>query len=626
VVAEPNRFKILPMEGTGTGQLRTAHQRPAAALLAMLVALAACSPKTNVSATGNVPAQYNHVYLTAQQIWFNSSATAGPDDDSWQKFPLSAPITVDLFNASDGAVARLSTALGVSAGSYAQLRLIPVDSSAALTSSASALGARFNAEVDYTDSAGVTHQSPLELQSPDKGIGIAASFTIGASVNTSTTLIAAGSATTGGTTQTDTGFFTGTLSTGAIQAGTASTGTTILGSTQQGSATTGTLTTAATSSTTLTPLTIAINIDTARDLAFFNYSGKSAILMSPHASAYNTAGVGAIQGSISLSALPGVTSSNGHLPIEVTAELLSTDRTRHVVVNSAAVTSNGSFVLYPLPTGSSSTTYDLVIHGSGITTVIVRAVPVRAGDPTTTTPVSIGTIAPRAAGALVVNLSDAPAVPAGALIGFYQTLPLAAEVPYLIEERPIDPFSRKFATDQALSAGALQFGTFVSGAAVALTAVTPVEGTSAYRAAVNAPLFAPGELSGVVGPAPVTPVVFALPIPPVASGASADTLSIDLSLSTPGKYNAGQLLISRGGAIVATTALDTVLAQAGGGIVALDGLPGGSSSTSFAAGLYDVSVRTWNTADPAGTLNRETYPAPADLRNGSVSGYSIKID
>ena len=599
----------------------------AAALLAVLVALAACSPKTNVSATANVPAQYNHVYLTTQQIWFNSSATAGADDDSWQKFPLSTPITVDLFNASEGTVARLSTALGVGAGSYAQLRLIPVDSSAALTSSASALGARFNAEVDYTDSAGVSHQAPLELQNPDKGIGIAANFTVGASINTSASLVAAGSATTGSPTQTDTGFFTGTLSTGAIQAGTASTGTTILGSTQTGSAGTGTAsTTTATAATTLTALTVAINIDTARDLAFFNYSGTSAILMNPHASAYDTTGVGAVQGSISLSALPGVTSSNGHLPIEVTAELLSSDRTRHVAVNSAAVTSNGSFVLYPLPTGSSSTTYDLVIHGSGITTVIVRAVPVRAGDPTTTTPVSIGTIAPRAAGAFVVNLNDAQPVPAGSLIGFYQTLPFSAEVPYLIEERPIDPFSRKFATDQALSAGALQFGTFVSGASIGLTAVAPVEGTSAYRAAVTAPLFAPGELSAVVGPAPVTPVLFAPPAPPVVSGASADTLSIDLTQGTPGKYNAGQLLVSRGGAIVATASLDTLLAQAGGGILAVDGLPGGSSSTSFAAGLYDVSVRTWKTADPAGTLNRETYPAPADLRNGSVSGYSIKID
>lgn len=598
----------------------------AATLLALLVALAACSPKANVSATANVPAQYNHVYLTAQQIWFNSSATAGPDDESWQKFPLSAPITVDLFNASDGTVARLSTALGVSAGSYAQLRLIPVDASVALTSSASALGARFNAEVDYTDSAGVSHQLPLELQNPDKGIGIAASFTIGASINTPTSLVAAGSATTGGVTQTDTGFFTGTLSTGSIQAGTATTGTTILGASQEGTATPGSTATSTAATPTLTALTIAINIDTARDLAFFNYSGTSAMLMNPHASAYNTADVGAIQGSIALSALPGVTSSNGHLPIEVTAELLSSDRTRHVAVNSAPVTSNGSFVLYPLPSGSSSTTYDLVIHGAGITTVIVRAVPVKAGDPSTATPVSIGTIAPRAAGAFVVNLSNAQPVPAGSLIGFYQTLPLAGEVPYLIEERPIDPFSRKFVTDQALSAGALQFGTFVSGAAIALTAVTPVEGTSAYRTAVSAPLFAPGELSGVVGPAPVTPVVFAPPLPPVATGASADTLSLELIQSTPGKYNAGQLLVSRGGAIVATAALDTLLAQAGGGVLALHGLPGGSSSTSFAAGLYDVSVRTWNTADPAGTLNRETYPAPADLRNGSVSGYSIKID
>src|SRR5439155_17431296 len=57
-------------------------------------------------------------------------------------------------------------------GSYSQVRLIPVDATAPLTSSAQTAGALYNAEADYVDGSGTTHQLPLELLNPDKGIGI----------------------------------------------------------------------------------------------------------------------------------------------------------------------------------------------------------------------------------------------------------------------------------------------------------------------------------------------------------------------------------------------------------------------------------------------------------------------
>src|SRR5438067_12676387 len=65
-------------------------------LLVASAALAGCAPKTNVSATGNLPAQYPHAYVSIQEIWLNTSATAGPDDTAWVKFPLTTPVTVDL--------------------------------------------------------------------------------------------------------------------------------------------------------------------------------------------------------------------------------------------------------------------------------------------------------------------------------------------------------------------------------------------------------------------------------------------------------------------------------------------------------------------------------------------------
>jgi hypothetical protein len=138
--------------------------------------LAGCSARTEVSLAGNTPAQYSHVYITAQAVWFNNSATAGPDDSGWQQFPLSTPTTVDLVADQDGSLGTLATDLKLLAGTYSQIRLIPVDSSAALTASAQAMGALYNAEADYVDSSGTTHQLPLELLNPDKGIGMQASL------------------------------------------------------------------------------------------------------------------------------------------------------------------------------------------------------------------------------------------------------------------------------------------------------------------------------------------------------------------------------------------------------------------------------------------------------------------
>ena len=53
--------------------------RPLAALLGALCALlAGCSTRTDVSLTGNTPAQYSHVYLTTQAVWFNTQRNGRP--------------------------------------------------------------------------------------------------------------------------------------------------------------------------------------------------------------------------------------------------------------------------------------------------------------------------------------------------------------------------------------------------------------------------------------------------------------------------------------------------------------------------------------------------------------------
>jgi hypothetical protein len=381
-------------------------------------------------------------------------------------------------------------------------------------------------------------------------------------------------------------------------------------------------------------------VDGAKDLVPFAYSNLTGMLLNPHVTAYDQAASGAIQGTLDVSSLTGVssTSTSSYLNIQVTAESLSADGTRHIAVNSAPVSSSGTFTVYPLSTSSSSpTSYDLVIHGPGIATIIVKGVTVNAGAPSTTTPVNIGTITPRAAtSSFTVSLNTTTPLPAGALVGFYQTLPGSSEVPYLIDEQPIDPFSRTFASPESLSlatqtlstasqpisAASIDYGTFASGSTVTLTSADPTEGTSTYRVAGTAPLFTDGALTATVSPSVTT---VAVPTLTAASGATLDTVTFTISKTTAGKYNKGELIISHDGAIVATAVLDTILTQTANGTLTIS-LPGGSAAGQFADGLYYVSVRTWNTSTLATLPNREIYPNPLDLRAGVLTTYTLNID
>ncbi len=609
-----------------------------AAILWVCAALSACAPKTDVSATGSVPAHYTHFFLTANAIWLNTSSTAGPDDSTWANYTLARPVTVDLGAASAGTLRSLTTGLTIPVGTYAQMRLIPVDSGVALQSSASAIGAVYNTEVDYLDSAGAVHRAPLELQNPDKGIGIQTTLRIKG--NTSELLASnstsAGSSTSSSTTSAElatglvndmnagnpTGMNSSSPATTTTPATTAE--TTTVATTDSSNTTTG-------SGSSATPVTIAINIDGTRDLVPFTYGGTNGVLLNPHATAYDSATVGAIQGSVKLAGLANVSlgSSSAFANIQVTAETLSADGSRHIAVNSTPVRTDGTFTLYPLATGSTAANYDLVVHGPAISTIIIKSVPVIAGDPSTTPPTSVGTISPRSATSFAVNVETSTALPAGAQAGFYQTLPQSGEVPYLIEAWPVDPFSRNFPANQALSAGTVDHGTFAAtGATVSLATVTPAEGSRGYRALATAPLFADGVLSAsFAGPQSGNSVLLVgFPALSVASGAVATTVTFSVTQAFPGRYDQGELIISHDGAIVATATLNTLLARGSGASIAVAGIPGSNGFASLDSALYYVSVRVWNSSNPAGTLNRETYPTALDLRAGRQSSYALNID
>jgi hypothetical protein len=631
----------------------------AAAIAALCCGLAGCSSRTDVSLTGNTPARFSHVWITTQEVWFNTSAIAGPDDGGWVKFPLSAPATVDLVVENGGSLGSIVTGLKLTPGTYSQVRLIAVDPSTALTSTAQAAGALYNTEADYVDSSGTTHQLPLELLSPDKGIGIQGSLKvpvgdIGKAVAASTAALGSNTAantTFGSPIGTNTGTTNGTTigttngsSTGATTTGTTTTGTTTFG------VTSGTTTPTTTTTASVPPTEFAVNFNGGRDLVQFSYpaGGTSAVMLSSHATAYDLTQVGAIQGTLTLTNLTGTSSVSGlsaTQTIQASAQVLSADGTRHVVVSSTPVHSDGTFTLYPLAAGSSTPVdYDVVIHGPGIATIIIKSVAVTLASTststgttqtntqttttttspgTTITPVSVGTLIPRAATSFTANLAAPTSLPSDATVSFYQTLASAGQVPYVIETSPIDPFNQVLANAQELSTGTIDSGTWSSsGAAVTLVSAAPAEGAGRYIVAAGAPSFTEGTLTTTVSPplsgTATVPVILAGLT--LASGASSGSISATVTQATAGKYDQGELLVSHDGTLVASASLAAALAP-GSGALTVNGVPAGTS-----AALYYVSVRTWSSRDPSGTLHRQSYTTVVDLRGGTSGAIQLSIN
>ena len=647
--------------------------RSGALLLGACVALAACETRTDVAATGNAPPRYAHVYLTVQSVWFNADAAAAPSDTTWKKFDLGSPVTIDVIGALNGALASLASQLTVPAGTYAQMRLVLVDSSTRLQGSALSAGAIFNDEVDFFDNTGIEHILPLQTANSAQGIGTALTFTVTEPTNsTSTTSGTTAGAAFVGTSSTSSSTSTGTTSTGMTLFGTTSTSTALTPTTNGSTSTaltpvsalgTSTTTTGATRSTTGTSTTTgtttglivgetvstAVTIDARDELAPVNLSNQLGFVLNPHVSAYDLSQVGHIAGQVNATALP-VIVGTGRPPAEVSAETLSTDGSRHIVVASTSLRSDGSFVLYPLPksstssssgssssgssygtgsTGStsSSTQYDLVIHGPGIGSVIVKGVPLTSGAPTGAATVQLGTIVLAQTASYNVNVASSGTLPPpGATVGFFQTLQASGEVPYLIERLPVDPFAGNFVSDQPISSANLSFAVYDSRFTVNTN--VPVEGAGTYQVALSAPLYADGPLGSTVTPPasgiPVTSTftVAALSLP---AGASATSVSGTVNVATPGKYDRGELVLTHDGAMIATAPLDSYLSHAQSSATFLDSLPGGGSGGTYASGLYDAEVWVWNSTAPTVTLTREPSANPIDVRSGSASGVTLNI-
>ncbi len=363
-------------------------------------------------------------------------------------------------------------------------------------------------------------------------------------------------------------------------------------------------------------LRLAIDIDIGHDVVKVMRNGQAGYLLKPRPRAIDLDNVGSISGRIDNTAI-----GAGHA---VLAEQRSADNTYHVVRRHAAVDNTGSFLLSFLEPG----TYDVLLRGSGVETVIIKDVPVTR-NATTGLPTPIMATAGTE---YEVNMSVRPA---GAWVTFYQTLPGTGEVPYEVVSRNVDPFTGSFHDPIALSAGRLHVGTYANNLlGIGCSPVTPLEGNGGFVVSGDAVLFARKyyPFSDNVASATFIPVadngttlVFAdrLPVKSPPSVGGGNTISGTMSLPSQLGWTPDNVVLFavRGGMIVDSLFLANPFAAGQSASYVMNHLPGGSAMAPLPGAIYEIEAFGFGPVDTVVGM-----PAMADLRTGSANGADIAFE
>jgi hypothetical protein len=553
----------------------------AGALTALAVACGGGSGSSSTASTQGVaniaitdaPGDYDNVYITVSAVWFHTSSTAGPDDPSWVKYPLPTPVTVDLLTLQNGNLAQIFSSVALPNGNYQQMRLILVPT-VTVPLQTSIAGLTYNDQVNYQDANDVEQSVPLELVNPDKGIALYGTFTVNGSSN---------------------------------------------------------------------PLDLALDFNVNRDILNFYVGNQEDFVLKPRLAYFDLTHVGAITGSVNCADLLVNGGTGFAYDVIIKAEMLSSDGTYHVVdrwtgLNVNLASNSCTFTLFPLhiPAGSSSTSFDVMIRGRNMDTIIVQGVPVQTGTtPMTGTQLNADPLTLTQGTEYTANMpANMPVTPTGADVQFYQTLPATAvagsSMPYEIRYQGVNPFTGIFTDDEPLSLGSVQQGLYVASANPVLTPVTPSQGLGGFDPYASAAYFTrtaatTGTLTPPGGAAVGSFTIGALTI---ASPADADSISGTLTQSTAGKYDSGYVIISHDGYIVTTLSLASVLALNGGtgGPFSVANIPGGSSTQTFAPGLYYLHAFVWNSADPWLSFHRVEGTGVVDLTEGSATNVTLTLN
>jgi hypothetical protein len=380
-------------------------------------------------------------------------------------------------------------------------------------------------------------------------------------------------------------------------------------------------------------LNLAVDFDLEHDLVRFKYGTDYYFTMKPNLRYFDLDQSGAIIGTVNPAQLCTTTvqPTCGYNLI-VKAEILSADGSRHVDARATRVDpTTGNFTLFPLP--ASGVTYDVLIRGRNIETMLVKGVTAPAGS----TPAS-GAASLQAASAIPMtinsseyfaNFSSALAPTSGYAI-FQQTLPASgvAEVPYEVRWGNTNPYTGKLELPIALANGPLHVASYNAGNALSFSNVVPQEGNGGYRVETRGLPFAYYNLSS---PVAVNSAASSIPAttPTLAPSVVSGTVSGNITQTIAGTYDNGYLVLSRFANIVNTVNIDAILtANSGAFSVTLPsgGGPAGTASASVPGAYYYGYLRVWNSAHPLLTMKVIPINGMIDLRNTStVAGLNVTL-
>lgn len=357
-------------------------------------------------------------------------------------------------------------------------------------------------------------------------------------------------------------------------------------------------------------LRLAVDFDIGRDIVKIVRNGVEECLFKPRLRTFDLDDMGHIVGHID-----NATRQAGYFFV-MKAEQPNADNTYHVVRRFTTAGTGGddtAFRLSFLRPG----TYDVVLRGRGVETVIVRDVPVVRGATTDLGP----PISMPPGTEFFVNTEVHPT---GAWVHCYQTLPGAGEIPYEIRFRHVSPFTGRFHDELPLSNGPIRVGTYNGGGAIAFSPMTPVEwtaGNAGFGAVADAPLFDRSGFSTFDNTmaGPVFPGRLAVTPPAVARTASGTIFSRNDRMMTLDNV---VLFVVHGGMVVdsamPTATMGSMTWSMGGGgmmnnptysmpdlpgvipgaVYGVDGLGWSASPMTFAVGIPGIAdLRAGN--DPA---------------------------
>lgn len=355
---------------------------------------------------------------------------------------------------------------------------------------------------------------------------------------------------------------------------------------------------------------------------------------------YDLSKVGAITGTVNPASLCKTAANGSFTSITncafnavVKAEL--GDNVRHFTLRQTSVDPvTGKFTLFPVALTDSSgapLSYDLVVRGRQMNTIIVTGVtPTSSANPTSSATV-VPTLTP------TINSSEYTAQftsslnpLTGGFAVFQETLPALSATPYEIRVASTDPFTGLLPRPERLENGPVQVIAFTSGGLGTVVTQTPTEGTGGYLVGTNTmPAFynfsAEASNALIAPPAGSGPVLFAPPSPTLASAnaagaVSSGAISVNLALSNISTYDKGYLVLEHEGKIITTVDIASSLGASATGTVPtinLSGIPAGSSTVKQPGATYYGYFVLWNSAHPFKTLKVLHIPQLIDLRSSN---------